>query len=76
MQNFIKQLKKIERKFMAEVKNSGYKYDNGSYTIDIGNGVLYQRIECFDENDDVVIIKQEIEQSGDELYALGTHYEY
>ncbi len=76
MQDFAKQLKKIENKFMAEVKNSGYKYDDGSYSIDIGNGILYQRIECFDENDDTVVLKQEIEQDGDKLFALGVHYEY
>jgi hypothetical protein len=76
MQNFIKELRKIERKFFAEINNQGYKYDEDSYFISIRNGVLEQRIECFDDNDDVVVITQEIEQSDGELTALGTHYQY
>lgn len=76
MQEFIEQLTEIETEFMAEVDNTGYRYDDNSYSISIGNGILRQRIECFDENDDVVIISQEIEQNSDGLLALGTHYEY
>lgn len=76
MSEFIKQLKSIEKKFFAEVNNAGYKYDDNSYSISIRNGVLEQRIECFDENDDVIVITQEIDQYNGELTALGTHYQY
>nr|DAL02887.1 MAG TPA: hypothetical protein [Caudoviricetes sp.] len=76
MQNFIKELRKIEKTFFAEIKNQDYKYDENSYFISIRNGVLEQRIECFDENDDVVIVTQEIDQYNGELTALGTHYQY
>lgn len=61
--------------FMAEVGTSGLRYDDGSYSITIGNGILRQRIECFDKNDDVIVVSQEIEQDGSDLIALGTHYE-
>lgn len=76
MQNFIKELRKIERKFFAEINQQGYKYDEDSYFISIRNGVLEQRIECFDDNDDVVVVTQEIDQFNGELTALGTHYQY
>lgn len=76
MQEFIEQLTVIETEFLAEVDNAGYTIDEDSYTIEIGNGILRQRIECFDENEDTVVITQEIEQDQEGLTALGTHYQY
>lgn len=76
MQNFIEKLTEIENEFFAEVNESGYRPDDDSYFISIRNGVLEQRIECFDDDDDVVVITQEIDQSNGELTALGTHYQY
>lgn len=76
MQNFIEKLTEIETEFFAEVNESGYRYDDNSYYISIRNGVLEQRIECFDDDDDVVVITQEIEQCDGDLIPLGTHYQY
>lgn len=76
MQNFIKQLKAIEKKFMAEVNDSGYTPNKESYSIDICNRYLSMRIECEDEYGDTVIVAQEIEQSGNDITALGIHYDY
>ena len=36
MQEFIEQLTEIETEFMAEVDNTGYRYDDNSYSISIG----------------------------------------
>lgn len=76
MQNFIKDLKKIENAFIEEAKRNTEKVDKESYTIEICRGYLVQRIECFDENDDTVVITQEIEQDQEGLIALGAHYQY
>lgn len=76
MQNFIEKLTEIETEFFAEVNESGYRHDDNSYYISIRNGVLEQRIECFDDDDDVVVITQEIEQCDGDLIPLGTHYQY
>ena len=76
MQNFIEKLTEIETEFFAEIAQSGYRYDDESYYISIRNGVLEQRIECFDDDDDVIIVTQEIENINGEPCALGTHYQY
>lgn len=76
MQDFIKELKKIEKAFIAEAQRNTEKVDLESYSIDICKGYLSQRIECSDENEDTVVITQEIEQNQEGLTALGTHYYY
>lgn len=77
MQDFIKELKKIEKAFIAEAQRNTEKVDLKSYSIDICKGYLNQRIECFDENNDTIVITQEIEQDEEgKPFALGTHYDY
>ncbi|MCM1439012.1 MAG: hypothetical protein NC131_07345 [Roseburia sp.] len=76
MDTFIEQLTNIEQEFFAEVNEQDLTADFDSYTISIRNGYLVMRIECFDKDDDTVVITQEIEQHNGELLALRTHYEY
>lgn len=74
MGNFIKQLNKIEKDLLKRVTNEGYTL--GDYQINICNGYLSQRLECFDDNEDYVVVTQEIEQDNGELIAMGLHYQY
>lgn len=76
MREFLANFCAIENEFFAEVENSGYTYDEDSYEVTIGNGVLRLRIECFDENEDTVVITQEIETEDNELISLGIRYHY
>ena len=76
MLTFIKELKEIEKAFISEAQRNTEKVDLESYTINSCKGYLQQRVECFDENDDTIVITQEIEQDQGHLLALGTHYDY
>lgn len=76
MKRYSRQLEKIETALFAEIARCGYMSDENSYYLTFGNGYMTQRIECFDEDDEIVVVTQEIEMNDGKLIALGTHYQY
>ena len=76
MQNFIKELRQIERRFIESAKRDWHNVDMESYRISICNRYLSIRIEAEDIDGDTVVIKQEIEQFNDGLFPGGISYQY